>query len=159
MDEQAIELLTPRVKGLSELFGTPIHPGDVNEKERERKLGRWVDSLAFECGSDMRIIRKLEDIYQSLTQLSEQGRAMELLTDAKNAQKVNSLVEDIREVLMDYQVCMPNYSFSTVSDLSFRLHCNKIFTMRAVNLLQVSPHYLLFPQANQQIGTNRSCPP
>jgi len=38
VDEQAIVSLAPRIKGLSELFHTPIPLGDVNEKERERKL-------------------------------------------------------------------------------------------------------------------------
>ena len=38
VDEQAIELLVPRVKVLSESLCTPIHPGDINERERERKL-------------------------------------------------------------------------------------------------------------------------
>ena len=38
VDEQAIELLAPRVKALSESLYGPIPLGDVNEKERERKL-------------------------------------------------------------------------------------------------------------------------
>ena len=37
VDEQAIELLAPRVKALSESLYGPIPLGDVNEKERERK--------------------------------------------------------------------------------------------------------------------------
>ena len=40
VDEQAIESLAPRIKTLSELLHTPIPLGDVNEKERERKLDR-----------------------------------------------------------------------------------------------------------------------
>jgi len=40
VDEQAIESLAPRIKALSELLCVPIPPGDVNEKERERKLDR-----------------------------------------------------------------------------------------------------------------------
>ena len=31
---------------------------------------------------------------------------MEFLTKAKNAQRINSLVEDIHEALVDYQVCV-----------------------------------------------------
>jgi len=37
-DGQAIELLAPRVKVLSELLCAPIPLGDVNEKGREKKL-------------------------------------------------------------------------------------------------------------------------
>jgi len=35
---QAIELLAPWIKTLSESLRTPIHLGDVNEKVREEKL-------------------------------------------------------------------------------------------------------------------------
>ena len=35
---QAIELLAPRVKALSESLSAPIQPGDINEKERGKKL-------------------------------------------------------------------------------------------------------------------------
>ena len=38
MDKQAIELLAPRVKALSESLLAPIRLGDVNEKEREGRL-------------------------------------------------------------------------------------------------------------------------
>ena len=40
VDEQAIELLAPRIKVLSESLGAPILLGDVNEKGREIKLDR-----------------------------------------------------------------------------------------------------------------------
>ena len=38
VDRQAIELLAPRVRVLSESLCAPIHPGDVNEKTRGEKL-------------------------------------------------------------------------------------------------------------------------
>jgi hypothetical protein len=59
----------------------------------------------------MGIVRKLEDIHQDLTQLAGQGKTMGFLTNTENAQKINGLVEDIREVMMEYQVCMSNYIF------------------------------------------------
>lgn len=40
VDEQAIESLAPRIKALSELLCAPIPLGDINEKEREKKLER-----------------------------------------------------------------------------------------------------------------------
>ena len=83
----------------------------------------------------MEIARDLGDICQSLTLLTEQGKVVEFLTNTENAQKINGLVEDIHEALMDYQVCIFNYSFSTMSNLHTRLHCNKISTMRVVSSL------------------------
>ena len=38
MDRQAIESLAPQVKVLSESLHQPIPLGDVNEKEREKRL-------------------------------------------------------------------------------------------------------------------------
>ena len=56
----------------------------------------------------MGISRKLEDIHQSLTVPAEEGQAMEFLINAENVRKINDLVEDIREALLEYQVCMSN---------------------------------------------------
>ena len=83
----------------------------------------------------MRITRRLEVICQSLSLPTEQGNVVDFLVNVKNAQAINSLAEDIHEVLMDYQVCMSNCSFHTRSDLFTRFHYNKISTMRAVNSL------------------------
>jgi hypothetical protein len=55
------------------------------------------------------IARKLEEVHQDLTWLTGQGTVMEFLANAENTQRVNGLVEDIREVMMEYQVCMSNY--------------------------------------------------
>ena len=40
VDGQAIELLAPRIKTLSESLCAPIQPGDTNEKQRGEKLER-----------------------------------------------------------------------------------------------------------------------
>ena len=61
----------------------------------------------------MVIARKLEEVHQDLTQLMGQCTAVEFLTNTENMQRINGLVEDIREVMMDYQVCMLNYLFPT----------------------------------------------
>jgi hypothetical protein len=61
----------------------------------------------------MEIARKLQEVYQDLTQLTGQGMAVGFLANTENAQRINGLVEDIREVMMGYQVCMLNYLFPT----------------------------------------------
>lgn len=40
VDEQSIEFLAPRVRILSESLHGPIPLGDINEKDREKKLER-----------------------------------------------------------------------------------------------------------------------
>ena len=58
----------------------------------------------------MWIARKLEDVFQSLTPPEDQGKVLEFLTNAENAQRINGLVEDVCEALMEYQVCRLDYS-------------------------------------------------
>jgi hypothetical protein len=83
----------------------------------------------------MGIGRKLEEIHQDLTRLAGQGMAVGFLTNTENAERINGLVEDIREVMMDYQVCMSNYIHSITSDIHTRLHYNRISTTRAAGSL------------------------
>ena len=52
----------------------------------------------------MGISRRLEDICRSLALPTEQ--VLEFLTNAKNVQKINGLVEDFSAALMEYQVCI-----------------------------------------------------
>ena len=84
---------------------------------------------------DKGIARKLKGICQSLTLPANQGRVVVFLANSENAQRINGLVEDIHEALMEYQVCILGYSSSTMSDLRARLHCNRISTMRTVSSL------------------------
>ena len=56
----------------------------------------------------MRIYRKLEDIRRELAVLGEQGKAKGFFNNVENADKLASLVEDVRDVMMDYQVCPSN---------------------------------------------------
>ena len=58
----------------------------------------------------MGVARKLENIFQSLTLPEDEGKVMEFLTNTENAQRINGLVEDIFEALMEYQVCGLDYS-------------------------------------------------
>ena len=59
----------------------------------------------------MGIARTLEEVDQELARLAEQGKVVGFLANVETAQKINGLVEDIRQVMMDYQVCASNNSF------------------------------------------------
>jgi len=59
----------------------------------------------------MGIARTLEEIDQGLTQLTEQGKIVGFLANTEVAQRINGFVDDIREVMMDYQVCASGDSF------------------------------------------------
>ena len=52
----------------------------------------------------MYVCRKLEEVDQELDLLAGQGKTAGFLTNAESAQRINGLVEDIRQVMMDYQV-------------------------------------------------------
>ena len=56
--------------------------------------------------SDPEINRRLKCVHQDL--LAERGRAT---ANAESAQRVEGLMEEVREVIMDYQVCVSCYPF------------------------------------------------
>ena len=56
----------------------------------------------------MGICSKLEDIRQDLALLGEQGKAKGFFNNVENADKLSGLVEDVRDAMMDYQVCIPS---------------------------------------------------
>ena len=60
----------------------------------------------------MGIARELKGVSRELALLARQGKIAGFLANAENAQRINDLVEDIRQVIMDYQVCTSNDSFS-----------------------------------------------
>ena len=49
--------------------------------------------------------RKLEDIRQDLALLGERGKAEGFFNNIENADILSGLVEDIRDAIIDYQVC------------------------------------------------------
>ena len=59
----------------------------------------------------MYVSRALEEIHQELDLLAGQGKTAGFLANAENTQKINGLVEDIRQVMMDYQVRASTYTF------------------------------------------------
>lgn len=84
----------------------------------------------------MDIARKLEHIHQSLSLLTEQEEAVKLLV-IENAQKINGLVEDICEALLEYQVCIVNHSLPTESEVWTRLHFKRTSIKMVVRTLLV----------------------
>ena len=48
----------------------------------------------------------MEKIRRELALLAEQGKAKGFFNNIDNADKLSGLVEDIRDVMMDYQVCI-----------------------------------------------------
>ena len=84
-------------------------------KKVERENSKSEHKLpGMTAKSDKWITRKLEGICQSLTLPENQGKVVEFLANSKNVQRINGLVEDIHEALMDYQVCILSHSFSTI---------------------------------------------
>ena len=56
-------------------------------------------------------------------------------SNVENADKLAGLVEDVRDAVMDYQVCGQSNNHLPISDTHFRLSCSKPSITRAVNLL------------------------
>jgi hypothetical protein len=50
--------------------------------------------------------RKLSSVHQDLALLAGQGKADGFLKSAENANKLGSLLEDVRDAMMEYQVRM-----------------------------------------------------
>ena len=57
------------------------------------------------------IVRALEDIDRDLSLLAEQGRLEGFFKSAVNADKLGGLIEDIRDTMMEYQVCISKKLF------------------------------------------------
>ena len=110
------------------------------------------------CISYTGVGRKLQDVCQELTPLGEQGKVEGFLNNVENADRLGSLVEDIRDAMMEYQVCVHNLPIVGTSDVRIRLRYSKISTTRAVNSSRVSPHCLSSSQTNRYIGIGGHCP-
>ena len=53
----------------------------------------------------MYVSRKLEETHQELDLLAGPGKTAGFLTTVESAQRISGIVEDIRQAMMDYQVC------------------------------------------------------
>jgi len=56
--------------------------------------------------------RNLESILRELKPLVDQGRTEGFFSNVENADKLGGVVEDIRDVMMDYQVRLESVRFS-----------------------------------------------
>ena len=56
--------------------------------------------------SDIQIARKLQGVHQDLNLLAEQGKVEGFFNNLENADKLSGLVEDTRDAMMEYQVCI-----------------------------------------------------
>ena len=83
----------------------------------------------------MGINRKLEDVCQALDLMTTQGDVAKFLENAGNAQKLNDLVDDIREAVMDYQVRASKGLAFTASNVCLRLPYNGISITTPVGYL------------------------
>ena len=72
----------------------------------------------------MRIARKLERAHQALDLMATQKNIAQFLNNPDNAQKLNDLVDDIREAVMDYQVRTSEPLALITSNIPFRLPYN-----------------------------------
>ena len=53
------------------------------------------------------ITRKLKEVNQALDSITTQNDLAQFLSNSKNAQELNGLVEDIHDAFIGYQVCAP----------------------------------------------------
>jgi len=57
----------------------------------------------------MRTARNLLGVCQDLATLKEEGKVEGFVNNVQNADKLGGLVEDIRNGMMEYHVCITNY--------------------------------------------------
>jgi len=53
----------------------------------------------------------LQDVRRDLAPLESQGKVAGFFNNLENAGKLGGLVEDIRDAMIEYQVCALNYLF------------------------------------------------
>jgi hypothetical protein len=112
-NKEAIESLAPRVKALAESLCKPVSEGDVKERERRREVGTVSPhSPGSRTESDVwGLAGNCKMFVRDLAPLEEQGKVEGFFNNAENAGKLGGLVEDIRDAMMEYQVCGSNCSF------------------------------------------------
>ena len=83
----------------------------------------------------MGIARRLGGIGRALNQMAAEKDVARFLNNADNAQKLNDLVEDIREAVMDYQVRTSKGLALIASNVYSRLPCSETSTTTPVKSL------------------------
>jgi len=96
--------------------------------------------------------RKLKDVRQTLDPMTTQKDIAQFLSNAENAQKLNDLVDDIREAVMDYQVCTSGGLAMNMSNIHADfLTAGHLQQHPSVNRKPFHPDYLPI-DSNRQTG-------
>ena len=74
----------------------------------------------------------MERVYRDLVSLEKKGKVEDFFNNVENADKLGGLVEDIRDAMIEYQVCIRNLSIPCASDVRTRLRYSKISITRIV---------------------------
>ena len=99
----------------------------------------------------MGIARKLEDVRQALDPMATQKDLAQFLSNAENAQKLNDLVDDIREAVMDYQVrTSERLALACLTSTQTSLQRDTYNSTRQL-IVSLHPDYLLI-RSNRQTG-------
>ena len=77
---------------------------------------------------------KLDNILKDLLPLAQQGKVTQFLTNAEVADRLDSMADDIRDAMMEYQVC-PQLFGPTQPNAHVRLRYNKTSFTRAASSL------------------------
>jgi len=114
-NKQAIESLAPRVKALAERLCGPVPEGGCQGARKEKET-RTVLSTLYSPGtsvkSDMRgFAGSCKMFFEIYPRWKNKGKAEGFLNNAEDASKLDGLVEDIRDAIMEYRVRVPSYSF------------------------------------------------
>ena len=105
---QTIESLIPRVEGLAKSLNQPVPEDEIREQARREVLKRYPrDFLRDQDLADVHNPppRKLEVVLQDLIPLAKRGKVTRFLNSVEDVDKLGGLAEDIRDAMMDYQVC------------------------------------------------------
>jgi len=79
--------------------------------------------------------RKLDDILRELIPLEQRGNITRFLNSTEDVKKLSDLAEDIRDTMMDYQVCPRVLTLTSPDIICIRHHCNKTSMKRVVGSL------------------------
>ena len=83
----------------------------------------------------MGISSKLEDVRRDLTLLAEEGKVEGFFNNVQNVDRLGGMVEDIRDAMTEYQVCVHEPSVSGISDVCDRPRYSRISTTIVVGSL------------------------
>ena len=93
-----------------------------------------LPSLQLGAGANVwGCIRKLEKVDQALGLMTTQGGTAQFLNNAENTKRLNGLVDDVREAVVDYQVRASRGLALDPSNICLRFPCSGISTLTQRN--------------------------